>query len=128
MPAQLPAALGAIVPIIAADQGRARARTLLFILAVGPDAVDQNIPGLDAALGTSSPGPDGLASLVAAAKAAASATSARIARQHVISRTVLRRFCEPGAGNAGQQLMRCDVLRGTSAPIGPGGAGYVRTS
>jgi hypothetical protein len=64
MPAQLPAALNAILPILAADQGHARARTLLFIIGVGPDVMAQNIPSLDAALGTSSPGPGGLASLV----------------------------------------------------------------
>ena len=50
----------------------------------------------------------------------------RIGRQHVISRTLLRRFCEPGAGGAGTQLMRYDVLSGIASPTGPRGAGYVK--
>ena len=47
----LPPALRALLPVLAADQGRARARTLLFLADVGPDAVDLTIAGLDAALG-----------------------------------------------------------------------------
>jgi hypothetical protein len=119
-------AVHAILPMLAADQGRARARTLLFIAGVGPDAVDLTIAGLDAALGTSSPGPAGLGDLVAKARAAMSASSPKVARQHVISRAILRRFCEPGPGNAGLQLMRHDLLNGTARPNGPGGVGYVR--
>lgn len=126
MTPQLPPALQAILPVLAADQGRTRARTLLFIAVVGPDLVDSNIAGLDAALGTSSPGPAGLASLVSAVKTASSASSPTIIRQHVITQAVLRCFCEPGAGNAGQQLMRYDLRYGTSRPNGPGGVGYVR--
>ena len=79
MPAPLPPTLRAILPALAADQGRARARTLLLIIVAGLNTVDQNIRGLDAALGTSSPGPAGLASLVSAARAASSASSPRIA-------------------------------------------------
>lgn len=126
MPAQLPPTLRAILPALAADQGRARARTLLLIIGAGLNTVDQNIRGLDAALGTSSPGPAGLASLVSAARAASSASSPRIGRQHVISQVVLRRFCEPGAGGAGRQLIRHDVLIGIASPTGPRGAGYVQ--
>jgi hypothetical protein len=122
----LPPALQAILPVLAADQGRARARTLLFIAGVGPNTVDQNIAGLDAALGTSSPGPAGLADLVSTARAAMSASSPTIARQHLISKAILRRFCEPGPGNAGLQLMRHDLLQGNARPNGPGGVGYVR--
>jgi hypothetical protein len=59
-----------------------------------------------------------------AARAASSPSSPVVARQHVISRTVLRRFCEPGPG--GLRLARHDVRRGTATCTGPGGAGYVR--
>ena len=54
-----------------------------------------------------------------------SASSPKIARQHVISKAVLRRFCESGPGNAGVQLMRHDLLSGTARPNGSGGVGYV---
>jgi hypothetical protein len=94
----LPTALQLLVPVLAADQGRVRARTLLFIAGVGPTMIDQNITELDAALGSSSPGPAGLADLVSKARAAMSASSPKIARQHVISKAILRRFCEPGPG------------------------------
>ena len=122
----LPPALQLLVPVLAADQGRGRARTLLFIAGVGPTMIDQSITELDTALGSSSPGPAGLANLVSKARAAMSASSPTIARQHVISKAILRRFCEPGPGNAGLQLMRHDLLNGTARPNGPGGVGYVR--
>ena len=70
MPNPLPPALKLILPVLADDQGRARARALLFIAGVGPDVVQQNIPDLDAALGTSSPGTTGLADLVSRARVA----------------------------------------------------------
>jgi hypothetical protein len=126
MPNPLPPALKLILPVLADDQGRARARTLLFIAGVGPDVVQQNVPDLNAALGASSPGVAGLADLVSKARTAMSASSPRIARQHVISKAILRRLCEPGPGNAGLQLMRHDLLNGTARPNGPGGVGYVR--
>lgn len=55
-----------------------------------------------------------------------SAGSPTIARQHVISKAILRRFCESGPGNAGLQLTRLDLPNGTARPNGPGGVGYVR--
>ncbi len=126
MPNPLPPALKLILPVLADDQGRARARTLLFIAGVGPDVVQQNAPDLDAALGASSPGPAGLADLVSKTRTAMSASSPKIARQHVISKVILRHFCEPGLGNAGLQLMGHDLLNGNARPNGPGGVGYVR--
>jgi hypothetical protein len=39
----------------------------------------------------------------------------------VISKAILRRFCEPGSGNAGLQLIRHDLLNGTAGPNGHGG-------
>ncbi len=53
---------------------------------------------LDAALGAGSPGRAGLTGPDGAARAAASADSPKVARQHVISKAIVRRFCEPGAG------------------------------
>ena len=125
MSAQLPPAFQVLLPVLAADQGRARARTLMFIVAADPDEVDKNIAGLDAALGADSPGPAGLAALVKAAREASSAASPRVPRQHVITKAILRRFCEPGPGNAGIQLMRRNLPSGTAAPKGPAGVGYV---
>jgi len=49
---QLPPVLQAILPVLAADQGRIRARTLLFLVGVGPDVVDQHLADLDPALGS----------------------------------------------------------------------------
>src|SRR5215831_12745549 len=105
MPNPLPPALKLILPVLADDQGRARARTLLVIAGVGPDVVQQTVPDLDAALGASSPGTAGLADPVSKTRTAMTASSPKIARQHVISKAILRRFSEPGPGNAGLQLM-----------------------
>lgn len=60
---RLPPALQLLIPVLAADQGRGRARPLLFIAGVAPALIDQNIAELDAPLGSSSPGPAGLADL-----------------------------------------------------------------
>jgi hypothetical protein len=125
MPQQLPPALQLLLPVLANDQGRGRARTLLFIAALDPDEVDKHIPRLDAALGSNSPGPAALAALGRAAREATSATAPRIRRQHVTSQVILRRYCEPGPRNAGIQLMRHDLLTGTATPKGPRGVGYV---
>ncbi|MDQ2875911.1 MAG: hypothetical protein M3Y33_14430 [Actinomycetota bacterium] len=59
----------------AADGGRARARTLMFIPVIGPDLIDQHLTRLDARLGASRPGPAALASMAPAARTASSPCS-----------------------------------------------------
>ncbi|HUY98117.1 MAG TPA: hypothetical protein VMW47_10950 [Verrucomicrobiae bacterium] len=100
---QLPPALQASVPILAADGGRQRARTMLAILMPGIDYVDQRLDPVDRALGSTRPGRLALASLVAATRTATSLSGRTVRNQHVISQVVLRQFVEattpqPGAG------------------------------
>ena len=126
MTSHLPESLQLILPIIAADQGRSRAQTLLAILCVDPDYVDQYLGSIDAALGANSPGLVGLAQLVADTRKACSASAPKVHRQHVMSQAILRRFCEQVRNNAGSELLRWDLRYGSSRLTGPGGVGYIQ--
>ena len=120
----LPPAIQWILPVLASDQGRARALTLLAIQGAGPDYVQQHITAIDAALGPLSPGVPGLRELIRKAEEAVSTSQPTIKRQHVISQVVLRRFVEnvpPG----GRQLTRFDFATSQQRLTGTGGIGYV---
>ena len=114
-----------ILPSLAADKGRGRARTLLQILGAGPDYVQQHLAGIHDALGADSPGIPGLAELVAKTRAASTDSLPPVAKQHVIAEVILRRFTELLDPRAGRQLMRCDTVTGSSRLKGAGGVGYV---
>jgi hypothetical protein len=123
----LPAALQALLPDIAADQGRHRARSLLGLLAVDLDYADGRLADLHLALGLKSPGVDELRALVQAARTATSAAATVVPKQHVISQVVLKRWTEPvpGKPTAGHQLMRHDLARGTTKAATSNQVGYV---
>jgi len=122
----LPPAIQGILPAIAADGGRHRARTALAILGVGFDYLTAHLTDVDAALGVDSPGPDELGALVHAARDACSTAAPRVPQQHVISRGLLRRWTQLLAGNAEPRLIRYDLTRGTAKLRTVGQVGYVR--
>ncbi len=121
----LPPAIQALVPVLEADQGRARAKTLLFIATLDPVTVEEQIDAIHAAMGTASPGIDGLSELVSRAKQACSIAAPVVHEQHLVSRVVLRQFCELVDARAGQQLVLWDLDNATSKLTGPGGAGFL---
>jgi hypothetical protein len=88
----LPLAIQMLRDALAPDQGQGSADSLLAILGVGPDYVRQNIAALDTALGPFSPGVSGLHELIRKAEEAVSTSRPTVARQHVISQVILRRF------------------------------------
>jgi hypothetical protein len=119
----LPSAIQLILPFLASDGGHARVQTLLAIQGVGPDYVRQHLTGINAALGTASPGAAALADLIRKAEDAVSIPST-VRRQHVISQGVLRRFVEdipPG----GRQLTWFDLDVSRPKLKGPREVGYV---
>jgi hypothetical protein len=59
-----PTALQQLAPLISEDGGRRRARTLLALVAVGPDYVAARLPDLHAVMGEASPGIDELTGLI----------------------------------------------------------------
>ena len=110
--------------VLAADQGQARADSLLAILGAGPDYVRQHLTILDAALGTFSPGVSGLDELIRRAEEAVSTSRPTVKRQHVISEVVLRRFAGP-VPSAGRQLVRFDLAAGQGTFAEAKDVGYV---
>jgi hypothetical protein len=120
----VPPAIAVVIPVLAADGGRARVDTLLAIQGVGPDYVRQHLSAIDAALGSSSPGIVGLIALIDQAEQAVSTSSPKAARrQHVISQVVLRKFVEQL--RPGKVLARVELASGQIDLIGTNGAGYV---
>lgn len=107
----LPPAIRLLRNVLAADQGRACADSLLAILGVGPEYVRQNITGLDSALGIFSPGVQGLDELVSKAEEAVSTSRPTVERQHVVSEGVLRCFVGP-VPSIGRRLARFDLAAG----------------
>jgi hypothetical protein len=75
---QIPPALEKLVPVIVADKGRRRAKTLLHLFGAGLDYVDQRLPVLHGALGAASPGLPALSALVEAARVATSAAAPKV--------------------------------------------------
>lgn len=120
----LPEAIQRLLPAIEADGGRVRAATLLQILGAGVAYVQQHVAQIDVALGAQSPGLDALENLVAKTRAAGLTSAATIARQHVISQSLLRQFTENQAP-AGRVLARYDLLTGNILPTGTKGVGWV---
>jgi len=76
-------------------------------------------------MGIASPGFDGLSELVSRAKQACSTAAPLVREQHVVSRVILRQFCEVMDVRAGQQLVLWDLDKATSKVTGPGGAGFL---
>lgn len=124
---QLPPATRMILPALAADRGRFRAATLLAILGADPDEVDRDLAPIDAALGSDSPGVDGLAKLVRQTRAASSTVAPTVPRQHVISSGLLRHFTEL-LNPSGWQLAAVDLRTGETRLTGPRGSGTSLTS
>jgi hypothetical protein len=87
MPVTLPASIQAIVPQLVADNGRERAETLLAILGAGPDWVDNNLTGIDIALGSQGPGLVALQRLVQLTRDASDPNAPKVPRQHLALRT-----------------------------------------
>jgi len=85
--------LRSMLPVLIADAGRARAETLMTILA-DPLAFRDHLDDIHVSLGSASPGVAELVQLVDAAKRAVSTSSRTVEDQHVISQVVLRRFAE----------------------------------
>ncbi len=107
----LPPVVRLLRDVLAADQGRARADSLLAILGVGPEYVRQNITILDSALGIFSPGVQGLDELVRKAEEAVSTSRPTVERQHVVSEGVLRCFVGP-VPSIGKRLAHFDLAAG----------------
>ena len=120
-----PTALQQLAPLISEDGGRRRARTLLALVAAGPDYVAARLPDLHAFMGEASPGMDELTGLIDAVRTATSPAAPTVSEQHVISRVLLRRWTEQGKPGAGRQLMRYDVLSGASKLRSVAQLGYV---
>jgi hypothetical protein len=122
----LPLPIQAILPAIAADQGRLRGDTLLAVLGPEPAEIRRHLPAIDAALGSQSPGLADLAALVTTAEHAVSSSQPTVPNQHYISRVVLRQFTET-VMPAGRVLARFDLRNGKYlGPTGAGGVGNVR--
>jgi hypothetical protein len=119
----MPPAIALLLPILAADGGRARADTLLGILGAGPDYVRQHLGEIGSALGAQSPGVSSLSALVDLAEEAVSTSRPTVARQHVISQVVMRKFVE--SVRAGNVLARVDLGTGKVVFSGPSPVGYV---
>lgn len=124
MTSNLPPAIALIAPILAADAGQARADTLLAIQGVDPVSVRKHLVSLDTALGASSPGLAALTAVVDQAENVVSTSSPTVARQHVISQVVLRRFVEDVPPH-GKVVARYTLATGKIDLIGTNGAGYV---
>jgi len=107
----LPSAIRLLRDVLAADQGRARADSLLAILGAGPEYVRQNITILDSALGIFSPGAQGLDELVRKAEEAVSTSRPTVERQHIVSEGVLRCFAGP-IPSIGKRLAYFDLAEG----------------
>ncbi|GEM_PF-3951427 len=124
MNTNLPSAIRLLRDVLAADQGRGRAESLLAILGAGPDYVRQHIAALDAALGTFSPGVPGLHELVRKAEEAVSTSRPTVERQHIISELVLRRFVGRVL-SGGRGLTYFDLAAGQYAFAKAKDVGYV---
>lgn len=107
----LPPAIRLLRDVLAADQGRACAASLLAILGVGPEYVRRNITILDSALGIFSPGAQGLNELVRKAEEAVSTSRPTVERQHIVSEGILRCFVGP-IPSIGKRLARFDLAEG----------------
>lgn len=118
----LPQAIQLVLPMLAADGGRARVQTLLAIQGAGPDYVRQHLTGIDAALGTASPGTTALGDLIRKAEDSVS-TPSTVERQHFISQGVLRRFVENLP--SGQKLAKFNIATGRVEHLGTRRVGYV---
>src|SRR5258708_8912890 len=121
----LPPAMQTLLPVLAADQGRARAKTLLFIATLDPVLVEEQIDAIHTAMGTASPGVDGLSELVSRAKQACSMAAPVVHEQHLVSRVVLPLFSKRLDANAGPQLVLWDLDNATSKLTRPGAAGFL---
>jgi len=124
MNTNLPPTIQVLRDVLAADQGQARADSLLAILGAGPDYVRQHLTILDAALGMFSPGVSGLDELIRKAEEAVSTSRPTVKRHHVISEVVLRRFAGP-VPSAGRQLLRFDLAAGQGTFAEAKDVGYV---
>jgi hypothetical protein len=96
-----------------------------MIQGANPDYVRPHLAAIDAALGAQSPGVASLTSLVDRAVEAVSTSRPTIARQHVISQVVLRKFVEnvPPRGNVVAQV---DLATLQVQLIGTNGVGWVQ--
>lgn len=120
----LPPAIRLLRDVLASDQGRGCADSLLAIQGAGPDYVRQRITALDAALGTFSPGVPGLRELIRKAEEAVSTSQPTVERQHVISGVVLRRFAGR-VPSGGRQLALFDFAAGQHTLAKAKDVGYV---
>lgn len=84
----------------------------------------QHLGAIDTALGIRSPGLANLTELVDKAEEAVSASKPTVARQHVISQVVLRRYTEVRA--AGKRLARTNLATGQVELITTNAAGWIR--
>jgi hypothetical protein len=120
----MPPAITLLLPILTADAGQGRAETLQGILAAGPDYVRRHLGAIDTVLGARSPGLANLTELVDEAEEAVSASRLTVARQHVISQVVLRKYTE--VLPAGKRLARVNLATGQVELITTNAAGWVR--
>lgn len=127
MTSNLPPAISLIAQIFAADAGRGRVDTLLAIQGVDPAYVRAHLADIDTALGASSPGLMSLTAMVDQAEKAVSTSSPTVARQHVISQVVLRKFVE-NVPPHGKVLARYDLTGLAKRQLeltGTNGVGYI---
>jgi hypothetical protein len=122
--ASLPPAIHVLVGVIAADAGRARAETLLMIVGADPVSVRQHANAIDTELGPQSPGVAALSALIEQAEQAVSTSSLTVARQHVISEVVLRKFVQNVPPN-GRVLAQVELSSGRLDLIRANDVGYV---
>ncbi len=118
----LPPAITLTLTILANDDTATSLRAMMAILAVGTEYVGNHLSQVrlqhpdEAAR---------LAELIERVKAASDPSSAKVPKQHVVSQTLLRRFCEVVDARRGAQLEELTLENEQVRLIGPGGAGYI---
>ena len=122
--ANIPPAIDVLVGVIATDVGRARAETLLMIVGADPVSVRQHLNAIDAQLGAQSPGVAALSALIDQAEQAVSTSSPTVARQHVISEIVLRKFVQNMPPN-GRVLAQVELASGRLDLLRANDVGYI---
>ena len=118
----IPPAITVILGILASDGTATSLTTMMAILAVGTEYVGNHLTQVRLQH------PDEatrLAELIEKVKDASDASSATVPKQHVVSRTLLRHFCEVVDARRGSQLAELALQNEHVRLIGPGGAGYV---
>lgn len=120
----IPEAIQRILGLI--DQGASSSIIILNILAVTPDYVQRHLADVALQRGTASPDVARLRECLAEAQRATSGQAPTIPVQHVISRALLRRFCEVVRPKSGRELIEWVLPYRKNSLKSPTGAGFMK--